>query len=85
MDATALANEILEHVTMVTGHGGLLAASTAGARYQVTWIVGFDSGADLDAASEALAADAGYFALVDKAEGLFVDGSAERFIMAQMP
>ncbi|MDH3681758.1 MAG: NIPSNAP family protein [Acidimicrobiia bacterium] len=84
-EATARATEILEHVTKVTGHGGMLATSTAGAMFQVTWIIGYDSAADLDTASEAAAADADYAAMVDKAGGLFVDGSAERFIMMQMP
>jgi hypothetical protein len=84
-DATALATEILEHATNVTGRGGLLAASAAGAMFQVTWISGYDNAAELGAAGEAVAADTDYAALVDKGGGLFVDGSAERFIMMQMP
>jgi hypothetical protein len=84
-DALAWSNEVLEHVNKVTGLSGLLATSSAGSFFDVSWIFGAESGAAADEANNALMADPNYIGLIDKAGGLFVDGTAERITLVQLP
>ena len=84
-DALAWSNEVLEHVNKVTGLSGMLATSSAGSMFDVSWIFGAESGAAADEANNALMADPSYIGLIDKAGGLFVDGSAERITLMQLP
>lgn len=41
----------------------------------ISWQADFDSLASLDSYQQAVVADAGYWALVDKTDGLFLEGS----------
>ncbi len=84
-DALAWSNEVLEYVTGVTGLGGNLTTSAAGNFFEVSWIVGAESGAASDAANDALLADPGYIGLIDRAGGMFIDGTSERVLLAKLP
>lgn len=84
-DALAWSNEVLEHVNKVTGLSGLLATSSAGSFFDVNWIFGSESGTAADEANNTLMADPSYIGLIDKAGGLFVDGTAERMTFVQLP
>jgi hypothetical protein len=83
--AMAWSGKVLEHVSKVTGMGGLLVASAAGNPFDIGWIFGSESGAAGDAAADAIQADADYLALIDEGSGLFVDGSAQRVSLMQLP
>lgn len=84
-DAMAWSNEVLQYVTGVTGLGGMLTTSAAGNFFEVSWIFGAESGAASDAANDSLLADPGYVGLIDRAGGLFMDGSTQRVMLVQMP
>jgi len=84
-EAMAWANKVLNHVTKETGMGGVLTTSAAGPMFQISFLFGSDNGGQLDEATEKLAADEAYAKLVDSGGHLFVDGSAERAVIAMMP
>lgn len=84
-DAVALAHEILERVTTVTGHGGSLALAVAGNISEVVWIASFDSAADADETFDAVTADSAYQSMIERTAGLFVDGSGQRAMLAMLP
>jgi hypothetical protein len=84
-DALAWSNEVLEHVTSVTGLAGVLTTSAAGNFFEVNWIFGAESGAASDAANDALLADPGYIGLIDRGGNLFIDGSSGRVLLVQLP
>ncbi len=84
-DAMGWGMEVLEYVNNVTGMSGLFTNSAAGNFFDVSWIFSAQSGAELDSANQSLQADPGYIALVDKAGGFFVQGSAQRSTLVQMP
>ena len=79
--------EILEHVTKLTGHGGMVMTSAAGTMFQVYWVVGVDTAEELDASNSAIGADAGYLEMISQAgsERWFVEGTSDRVLIAKMP
>ena len=83
--ALAWSNSVLERAGAVTGASGFLGLSAAGPLYQVTWIFGADTGAQMDEMNAALGGDAEFAAMLDGGGGLFIPGSAQRVIMAQLP
>ncbi len=84
-DAMGWGLEVLEYVHKVTGMSGLFTNLTAGSFFDVTWIFSAQTGADLDSANAKLQADTGYVGLLDKAGGMFVEGSASWVTLVQMP
>ena len=84
-DAMAWSGKVLEHVHKVTGLSGIMANSEAGALFDIYWMVGADSVAEWDAASDALLADADYVGMLDEAGDLFIPGSARRMAFIQLP
>ena len=84
-NAMTWAAEMQTLVTEVSGIGGLLLAPTTGAIFDVTWSFGYSSADELDAASDKINGDPAYLAKLDASAGLFVEGSARRALLAQMP
>lgn len=76
--------EIMEFVHGVTGMSGLFTSLTAGSFFDVMWIFGAETGAELDSANASLMANPDYMGMIDKAGGLFVPGSANRVTLMQM-
>jgi hypothetical protein len=83
--AVAWSTQVLERAGAVTGASGMLGITAAGPMFQVYWIFGADDGDSMDELNAKVADDAEYGALLDSAGGLFVEGSAQRIIMAQLP
>lgn len=77
----------MEHITKVTGHGGIVATSAAGKFFEMFWFSGADTADDLDASTQTLNGDADYQGMIAQAgaDGLFVDGSVERMVLVKMP
>lgn len=84
-DAMGWGMETLQHVHKVTGHSGLFTNLTAGSFFDVMWIIGAESGAELDTANDKMRNDPEYIALLDRAGGFFVPGSATRVTIMRMP
>ena len=76
---------VMDYASQLTGAGGIVATSTAGTMFQVTWMAGVDSGAQLDEVNAALNGDAGYLEMMDAGGGMFVPGSVERAVIAMHP
>jgi hypothetical protein len=85
--ATAWSCEVMEHVTKLTGHSGMVMSSAAGTMFQVYWVLGVDTAEELDASNKAIGSDAGYLEMISQAgsERMFVEGSTDRVLMARMP
>lgn len=83
-DALAWSGRVIEHAKSVTGVDSLLVTSTAGTMFQVGFIAGVDTAAELDDINTALAADATYLEMLDEAGDLFATGSSQRLIAMQM-
>ena len=83
----AWAGEVMEHVTKLTGHGGMVMSSVAGTMFQVYWVLGVDTAEELEASNKAISGDAGYLEMIVEAgsKRLFVDGSTDRVLLARMP
>ncbi|MGI9615043.1 MAG: hypothetical protein ACR2QO_19180 [Acidimicrobiales bacterium] len=77
--------EMMEYAAGLTGSGTMLTSAAGGSFFDVAFIGGFDSGQAADAANDAVAADAGYIERIDQAGDLFVNGSASRMVMVQLP
>jgi hypothetical protein len=77
--------KIMQHVTDVTGVGGLVGTSLTGRLFQIGWLAGYDSPTELDDSNSKLAADPLYLELIDQAGDLFIQGTADRRIIAQLP
>lgn len=84
-DALGWSTEVLEYVHKVTGLNGILTTAAAGSFFDISWIFSAASAADGDAANDKLLADPDYIAMIDKAGGMFVPGSAHRSSMMQLP
>lgn len=84
-EAMAWSTQMMEFAAGATGMGTILATASAGSFFDIAWIGGADSGAAVDDANAALMADPDYLARMDQAGGLFVDGSATRTVMVQLP
>lgn len=84
-DAVGWGMEVLEHVHKVTGQSGLMTNLSAGSFFDIMWIVGAPSAAELDTANDKIQNDAEYIAMLDKAGGFFVPGSATRVTIMRMP
>ena len=84
-DGLGWCGRVIEHIKTVTGIDTMLVTTAAGTMFQTGFIAGVDTAAELDAANDALAADATYLGMLDEAGGLFVTGSSERIIAMQMP
>jgi hypothetical protein len=85
--AVAWSCDVAEHVTKVTGHSSTVGMSAAGSLYQVGWLAGVDTPAELDSVNAAIAGDAGYLEMIEQAgnERWFVDGSIDRIQIVKMP
>jgi len=81
----AWSTNVMDYATELTGAGGIVATSTAGTMFQVTWMAGVDSAAQLDEVNATLNTDAGYLELMDAGGGMFIPGSAERVVIAMHP
>lgn len=77
--------EMMQHITDLTGIGGVVAASSAGEMFTVSWIISVDTGQDYDEANAKIIADAKYLSMLDAAGGFFVPGSSERLISVRIP
>ena len=75
-EAMAWGVDILNHVSGLTGRDGVFGRSMFGPWGSVGWISLAASLDEVDAASEAMAADADYLAKVDAAGALFVPGAS---------
>lgn len=86
MDALAWSVHVAEHVTKVTGVPTHVGTSAAGTMFQVTWIAGVDTPAELDKMN-AIGADAEYLGMLAEAgtKQLFQQGTSERVLLARMP
>lgn len=83
--ALAWSTKVMGHVTSVTGVDAMLAVATAGNIFEVSWLSGVDTPGELDEMSGKLAADSEYISMLDEAGDLFVPGSVERSVLAQLP
>lgn len=83
-DALAWSAKALEHVSTMTGSGGLLTMSSTATMFQVGWMVGYDDAAQVDAAVATLNGDASYVTLLDEAGGMFVPGTSERSVIVRL-
>ena len=84
-EALAWCNDMLEFSAGVTGLGTMLTTNSAGSFFDISFIGAADSGAAADEANTALIGDPGYMERLDAAGELFVDGSAMRAVLAQLP
>ncbi len=84
-EAMAWAVSMQELTKDVTGLDGQVALATAGNFMTVTWFLGYESGAQIDDATAAIAGDERWAARMEEATGLFTTGSAQRMLLAQMP
>ena len=77
----------MEHITKITGNGGMVATSAAGGLFEVFWFSGSDTAEELDANMETMNSDAEYQGMIAQAGAnqLFVDGSVERMVLVKMP
>jgi hypothetical protein len=77
----------MEHITKVTGHGGMVATSAAGKFFEIFWFSGSDTAEELDATTQTLNGDTDYQGMIAQAgaDRLFVDGSVERMVLVKMP
>jgi hypothetical protein len=83
--AVAWSTQIMQHVTDVTGVGGVVVTSVTGPMFQIGWMSGFDNPAHLDEFNGKMAADPAYLDMIDEAGDLFLSGSGRRMIIAQLP
>lgn len=70
--------DVTDHVSGLTGAQTRLFRDLYGPFGQLTWLTTFASPADLDTAQAALAADADYLSMVDKAGAYFAEGSGHQ-------
>lgn len=84
-DAMAWCGRVAEHAKAVTGVDTLLVTTAAGPMFTVGFIGDVDTGEEIDAANEALAADATYLGMLEEAGDPFIAGSAEQIVAMQMP
>lgn len=86
MDALAWSTQVAEHVTKLTGITTHVGTSAAGKMFEVSWLAGVDTPAELDTLNS-IAADAGYLGMLADAgtNKLFEQGMSERFLLARMP
>jgi len=77
----------MEHITKITGHGGMVATTAAGNLFQVIWMGGCDTAEELDAMTQTMNGDADYQGMIAQAgaDDLFLDGSVERMVLVKMP
>jgi hypothetical protein len=76
--------DILNHVTKVTGIGGLLVRGLFGPWATLAWIGLYESLDQLDEAEAAQASDGAYVKKLDKGGNLFVDGSAQQRLLQRL-
>jgi hypothetical protein len=83
----AWACDVMEHVTKLSGHGGLVMSSVAGTMFQLFWVLGVDTPDELEASNKAIGSDAGYLEMISEAgsKRFFVEGSSDRVLLARMP
>lgn len=83
--AMAWSSELMEFAVGLSGMGTMLATGAAGNIFDIAWIAGADSGAAADEANAAMTNDPGYMERMDGAGDLFVDGTANRVVLVQLP
>ena len=86
MDALAWAQQVADHVTKVTGIATNVGMSAAGRMFEVTWLAGVDTPAELDTLN-AIAEDADYMGMLAEsgAKHYFEQGMSERALLVRMP
>ena len=67
-----------------TGVGVSVAISKAGPMFQVSWLSGVDTGAQVDEAEGKLNGDAGWLAMIESGAEYFIAGSTERALLARI-
>ncbi len=82
--ALTWAQGTLESVTRHTGLTGVLCQPTSGRVFELSWIFAADSPEEMDTASEKLAVNEEYLHRLDETDGLFIEGSVNRFLLAQL-
>ncbi|MDH3294501.1 MAG: hypothetical protein OER95_09300 [Acidimicrobiia bacterium] len=85
MDAVAWGVDLLDHLHALTGVGGMLAVAAVGSFGEMSFIAGFDSGAEIDRFNTAMLGDGGYHERVGRVGDLVISGSGRRFVMAKLP
>ena len=86
MDAIAWSTQVAEHVTKVTGVSTIVGTSAAGKMFEVTWLAGVDTPAEMDKMNS-INTDAGYLEMIAAAGAnkLFEQGSSERMLLTKLP
>lgn len=86
MDAVSWSTQVAEHVTKVTGISTTVATSAAGKMFELSWLAGVDTPAEVDKLN-AINTDAGYLEMIAEAgtKHLFEQGMSERMLLARMP
>ena len=85
-DAISWSTQVAEYVTKVTGVSTIVGTSAAGRMFEVSWLGGVDTPAELDKMN-AINTDAGYLEMISAAgtNQLFEQGASERMLLAKLP
>lgn len=83
-EAMAFGVEMQEFVGKALGHPTVFGAATYGGFADVLWLLGADSMADVDAASDWEATDSEYQKRILSGGGLFVDGSGQNGLLERL-
>ncbi len=86
MDALTWAQQVADHVLKVTGISTVVGTSAAGRMFEVSWLAGVDTPAELDTLN-GITADAEYLGMLAEAgtKQLFEQGMSERALLVRMP
>ena len=83
--ASSSASEIAQRAKAITGRPTSFGASQSGTYGEVGWIVLYDSIDEVQAASEALADDAGFGKLLDDKASTWIAGASSQVISRKWP
>lgn len=83
-DAMAWGADILTTVGAITGLPSMMLRSMYGPFAGIGWVSGAASMADIDAANDAMAADATYIKKLDEGGELFITGSANQVLLRRL-
>ncbi|MFN0028013.1 MAG: hypothetical protein ACKV2O_12670 [Acidimicrobiales bacterium] len=80
----AWSTKVAQYVNDATGVSGMVTISAAGPMYQVGWLGGADSGAEIDEVNGKLNGDANYLSMLETGGQYFIPGSAQRAVIARI-
>lgn len=83
-DALAFGVRAAEYIGSSLGRQSAFTKSSYGGFNDVTWLVGFDTEADVDAFDDWQMTDSGYHAILDEAGGLFVENSGHTSLIEKI-